>query len=215
MIYGIDVSYHQEVIDWPKVKAGGVVFAIIKATEGTGYTDPKFADNIKGCIDAGIVPGTYHFFSPKLDPIAQAENYLNAMAKTIPASAKTLPPCLDLEVSGGLSRAAIKDAVKSIMEKISTPARPAMIYTSPGFWATYLPVPALLNYKWTEGDVDWARNYPLWQAQYTNFWPTIIYPWTGWAFWQYSSAARVSGIKTKCDVNRFDGTMEELKAMTA
>ncbi|TIP02222.1 MAG: lysozyme, partial [Mesorhizobium sp.] len=33
-IRGIDVSHHQGRIDWPRVAADDVVFAIIKATEG-------------------------------------------------------------------------------------------------------------------------------------------------------------------------------------
>ena len=33
---GIDVSSHQPDINWPAVKANGIQFAYIKATEGTG-----------------------------------------------------------------------------------------------------------------------------------------------------------------------------------
>ncbi len=33
-VVGVDVSNHQGVIDWPKVRASGVAFAYIKATEG-------------------------------------------------------------------------------------------------------------------------------------------------------------------------------------
>jgi GH25 family lysozyme M1 (1,4-beta-N-acetylmuramidase) len=43
---GIDVSGYQPNINWATVKANGVEFAFIKATEGTGRTyivSPKFA----------------------------------------------------------------------------------------------------------------------------------------------------------------------------
>ena len=47
MISGIDVSHHNEWIDWPKVRQAGVRFAIIKASEGTGFTDTLFEQNLK------------------------------------------------------------------------------------------------------------------------------------------------------------------------
>ena len=34
--YGIDVSGHQPSVNWNTVKANGIIFAYIKATEGTG-----------------------------------------------------------------------------------------------------------------------------------------------------------------------------------
>src|SRR3954469_14609077 len=34
-LVGIDVSYHQGTIDWPRVAAGGVDFAFLRATAGT------------------------------------------------------------------------------------------------------------------------------------------------------------------------------------
>ncbi len=62
MIYGIDVSHHQEFIDWGMVKKAGARFAFIKASEGVGFTDPMFEENIRGAVEAGVLPGSYHFF---------------------------------------------------------------------------------------------------------------------------------------------------------
>ncbi len=45
---GIDVSYWESGIDWPKVRATGQRFVFIKATEGETYTDPTFEDNWNG-----------------------------------------------------------------------------------------------------------------------------------------------------------------------
>ncbi|MBI3647932.1 MAG: hydrolase, partial [Actinobacteria bacterium] len=61
---GIDVSHWQGKIDWTKVAADGVTFAIVKATEGRNYVDPMYATNAAGATANGIAVGAYHFASP-------------------------------------------------------------------------------------------------------------------------------------------------------
>ena len=40
--YGIDVSAHQDGIDWRRVADDDITFAYIKATEGGDFTDDRF-----------------------------------------------------------------------------------------------------------------------------------------------------------------------------
>ena len=47
-VRGIDVSHHQGAIDWQAVARDGVQFAYLKATEGTTFTDPAYADQHLG-----------------------------------------------------------------------------------------------------------------------------------------------------------------------
>ena len=42
---GIDISHHQNIVDWRLVKESGVAFAFLKATEGTDFLDPLFHNN--------------------------------------------------------------------------------------------------------------------------------------------------------------------------
>lgn len=215
MLFGIDVSHYQEEIDWPKVKACGVSFVLIKATEGSGFIDPMFEENFRGAVDAGIVPGTYHFFLPKFDPLQQASHYL-ANLKEIVGNHPCLPPCIDLETPGAPSKAVMNANVRSFMQELErVDGRPGLFYTSPGFWNTYLPVPVFNNYRLTLTDLDWAVRHPLWQAQYTTGWPTQVFPWSGWTFWQYSSAGKISGIRTRVDLNYFNGSHADLAALAA
>ena len=63
---GIDVSSFQGTIDWNKVKAAGVDFAMIRVGYrgyGTGamMLDDNFDVNIQGALDAGIKVGVYFF----------------------------------------------------------------------------------------------------------------------------------------------------------
>src|ERR1700761_4245634 len=65
---GIDVSHHQEVVNWAAVADAGEVFAFAKASEGMSVPDLYFADNWSGMKKAGILRGAYHFFHPAVTP---------------------------------------------------------------------------------------------------------------------------------------------------
>ena len=59
---GIDVSHHQGAIDWGKVKAAGIDFAIIRCGYGDdmeSQDDRCWEANIKGCEENGIPYGIY------------------------------------------------------------------------------------------------------------------------------------------------------------
>ena len=66
---GVDVSEHQENIDWEQVKAAGVDFAILRLgyrghTEGLLYVDETFERNLENAEAAGIAVGVYFFSRP-------------------------------------------------------------------------------------------------------------------------------------------------------
>jgi len=61
MMKGIDISDNQGYIDWKKVKAAGVEFAILRSTRGSGSPDKQLASNIKGCQDNGIPMEFYKY----------------------------------------------------------------------------------------------------------------------------------------------------------
>ncbi len=86
---GIDVSTYQGVVDWVKVKADGIDFAIIKATQGrseTGtyrnFTDSQFVRNIVGAHQAGVRCGVYHYLTAQTvsEAMEEAELFLSAVA---------------------------------------------------------------------------------------------------------------------------------------
>ena len=59
---GVDVSFYQGDIDWQKVAASGVDFAIIRLgyrgySKGVLQMDSKFEQNIQGALDAGLEVG--------------------------------------------------------------------------------------------------------------------------------------------------------------
>src|SRR5215510_14289761 len=99
---GIDVSYWQSGIDWPKVRATGQRFVLVKASEGDAYTDPTFENNWRSAKTAGLLRGAYCYFHPNIDAKKQADRFI-AVVKALNDPAE-LPHALDLEVSEGLSR---------------------------------------------------------------------------------------------------------------
>src|SRR5947209_1846849 len=95
-VRGIDVSHHQREIRWELVKASGIHFAYIKATEGADFKDASFAENWSGSAAAAIAHGAYHFFILGTPGELQASNFI----ATVPTEPNALPPAIDLEISG-------------------------------------------------------------------------------------------------------------------
>ena len=79
---GIDVSVFQGHIDFAKVKASGIEIVIIKATQGTGYTNKLLAEHYKGARENGLKIGFYHYLT-KDNPIVQARQFLEVTSGLI------------------------------------------------------------------------------------------------------------------------------------
>ncbi len=198
---GIDVSNWQASIDWTKVAAAGKAFAIIKASEGTSYTDPYYATNHDGARAAGLRTGAYHFAQPDATPndaILEADHFVAVLGLV----KGDLIPALDLEVSGGLNVTALQAWVTSWLGEVTAKlgVRP-MIYTSPNFWKNNMGDSSALaaaGYK-TLWIAHWGVTSPTMPA---NGWGGH-----GWTFWQYTSSGSVPGISTgRVDLDRYNGT---------
>jgi len=59
----IDVSAHNGIIDWQRVRAAGIVGAVIRAGYGNSLSqkDKQFVANITGAIKVGLKIGIYYF----------------------------------------------------------------------------------------------------------------------------------------------------------
>ena len=99
-VRGIDVSNHQGPIDWRRVAADDVSFAIIKATEGGDWVDKSFARNFAAAKEAGLAIGAYHFFTFCRPGADQARNFI----ATVPRDRLMLPPVIDVEFHGNCPR---------------------------------------------------------------------------------------------------------------
>jgi len=204
---GIDVSYWQSGIDWPKVRATGQRFAIIKATEGESYTDPTFEDDWSGSKLSGLLRGAYCFFHPKQDPKKQADRFLSVLqAQNDKAE---LPPVIDLEVTDGLTKDKIIPRAKAWLDDVELAVgRKPIIYAGVSFLET--------NFSDLGGGPPvWAKDYPFWLGwfppQYVEgMAPLMPRGWFSWTFWQYSETGNINGINTNVNQDVFNGTLEDL-----
>ncbi|KAJ8693935.1 hypothetical protein PTI98_008876 [Pleurotus ostreatus] len=110
---GIDVSGFQPSVNWNTVKANGVSFAFIKATEGTTFISSSFSSQYVGATNAGFIRGAYHFAHPDSSSGAAQANFFLAHGGGWSPDGITLPGALDIEYNPngaecyGLSAAAM------------------------------------------------------------------------------------------------------------
>lgn len=172
----IDVSDWQGQIDWAKVKADGVVGAIIRYADGTTL-DKRFAENMKNAKAAGLHIGSYIFSraKTKADAEAEATRLFNACKPYDP----DMPLYIDLEAKG-LEKYA-NTVAQAFLIKMKALGGRGGVYANLNWWNNYL----------AETARDYSSN-PFWIAQYND---TMDYkPSDRMGMWQYTSEGRVNGI---------------------
>lgn len=186
---GIDVSYAQGEIDWARVAASGVDFAIIRAGRGKAGSKPMkeddyFARNIQGAIANGIDVGVY--FYSYATTVEEAKEEAKFFVSIIKDYEITYPVILDMEeeFQSGLSKDALTEIIDAFFKQV----------ISAGYY------PMLYSYKsWMEHNLDMRilDKYAVWLAEVAK------QPSYDGAFymWQYSFKGKVDGIKTNVDLN--------------
>lgn len=191
---GIDVSYAQGKIDWASVKAAGVDFVMIKASQGRlvrdadsgSFRDPRFEENIIGAHRAGLQIGVYHYLTARDlgEALEEAAYFLSVI--TPHRDKITLWAACDAEEDRYLpkSRTALTNTVHGFLRKVAAGGFAPMLYSNPNYL------------KYRLGDVS---GYPLWLA----YWGTTEARALAYApkIWQYGTAY-TAGVRTRVDQNR-------------
>ena len=199
----MDVSRHQGVIDWAKVKASGKVDGVmIRAMGNSGaskaskpYLDPYFARNYAECTRVGLPVGVYGYF--KATTKAQADKELALFKQALGGRTFQLPVAVDIEdeVQKPLGKAALTDLTAHMLSTVESWGVYAMLYTGLWFGSTFLYM----------GGAD-LKPYDVWLARYPKDQRKTKpedKPKTAFAFgmWQYTSTARVPGVSTNVDMS--------------
>ena len=199
-VMGIDVSHHQDNIDWDllrnsKIGNQPIQFVIIKATEGESLIDENFNDNFYWAHENDIVRGAYHYYKAHKSATRQADFFL----RQVHLQVGDLPPILDIEERGRKSLKDFQHDVLTFLGKLEEVygVKP-IIYTGYRFKVDYLNTPAL-------------NEYPLWIAHYYE--KELRYNGS-WIMWQYTDCGRVDGIRGTVDFNIFNGETKDLMALT-
>jgi lysozyme len=190
-VRGIDVSHHQGRIDWAALRAAGVDFAYIKATEGGDHRDRTFRANWSEAARVGLARGAYHFFTFCRAGREQARNFI----ATVPAEPGMLPPAIDFEFGGNCrerpERARLLAEVHAFADELERHYR-----QKPLFYVTYDAYDVYLA-----GAID---DHPLWVRDIV--WRPRLSDGRDWTFWQYAHRARLPGISGPVDLNVFNGS---------
>ena len=192
---GIDVSQWQGTIDWDKVKAAGIEFAMIRAGWGQNKIDTQFVRNISECNRVGIPCGIYWFSYAYTEAMAVREAEY-ALAAVEPYKLE-YPIAFDWE--GDSCNYAVKNGVKPTKALASAMARAfckrieqgsyyAMVYTNPAYLSQYY-------------DADIPKEFDIWLAQWPSNPDPATKPAQAGGIWQYTSSGSVNGISGRVDMD--------------
>ena len=186
---GIDVSHHQGKIDWEKVKASGIDFAIVRVgysnRNGNGGLnfDKRYVYNLQQCNKLGIPVGVYIYCYDR--SAAAASITAKAFAKAIKKFKIEYPVVYDIEYDNkDLSKSVNTAICKAAMKEIEDAGYYGMIYASRDFFMNHLYMSEL-----TGSD--------KWEAAYRSTDDGAVEN----GIWQYSSKGTVPGIQGDVDMD--------------
>ena len=191
---GIDVSAYQKEIDWEKVKASGIDFAIIRlgfrgyGEEGKLVEDEMAQTNLQNATEAGLPIGAY-FFSQALN-IEEADEEIEFLLKILGDYHLDMPIILDWEIPVDTARTVGMDARTLTDIQLHF----CSVMTEKG----YQP---MVYFNWHMSSrllkLHELEEYPFWLALYQD---RMTYPYKV-EMWQYTDKGRVPGIEGDVDLN--------------
>lgn len=186
----LDLSHHNTVSqDFELAKKFGIRGIIHKATEGLRFKDTKFNARKALAKESGLLWGAYHFFRP-----GSVADQVDFFVDTVEPDGNTLlaldhedPKCDVLSVKRFLTQ---------LQEKTGR---------SPVLYSGHVIKEQLTNV------VDKTLgSYRLWHAQYGNSF-SINSSWKSPWLWQFTEHGDVPGVEGNVDVNKYNGTPEQLE----
>ena len=191
----IDVSAHNGIIDWTKVRRN-IEAAVIRLgyrgySKGTLAYDNRYKENRTACEQLGI-PFSLYFF-PCSITAEEAMEEADFIIKECVGMNYVLPVFLDSEIAetkfgsgraDNLSRADRTRFLKIICDRLQAAGIPAGIYAST---------------SWLQNQLDLSQlPYSIWVAQWSD-----KLTFTGdYALWQYTSKGTIPGITANVDLSR-------------
>ena len=184
----VDVSKWQQDIDWQKVHANGIEYAMLrigtqKGVDKESIIDAYFEQNIKNAQAAGIKVGVYYYSyaNDKNDVLEQAKWVVD----TLKDYELDLPVAFDWECwslfnSFNISFHDLNEIAETFLREIEKEGYQPLLYGSKNYMENI-----------------WNLDYDIWLAHYTEKTsyegPRIM--------WQFTSSGKVPGISGNVDVN--------------
>ena len=183
---GIDVSVHNGKIDWQKVRAAGIDFAILRAGYGrlASQKDDRFEENYAGAKAAGIPVGAY-WYSYAMDE-DEARQEAEVFLSIIKGKQFEFPVNFDLEEKKqfDLGKEKVSAIMRAFLERVEAAGYFVGLYGSASSLVTH-----------TSDDIK--SRYTIWLAHWcdrTNY--------SGaYGIWQHSEKGKVAGINGNVDLD--------------
>ena len=197
--WGIDVSAHQNTVDWAAVKAAGVSFAIIRCGYGDDLyeqDDSQFWNNVRGCEAQGIPYGLYLYsYALGIDGEASARSEAAHALRLARQCSPSLPIFLDMEDAktlGTLNTDQLAQIAQVFCDTVQSAGYPVGIYASRNWWLNRLTADNFSNSSWY-----------VWIARYNSAGPDFSRRYN---MWQYGGAY-VNGVEGAVDANYWYGSL--------
>lgn len=187
----IDISHWQgEMINFPALRRSGIRAVFIKASQGTRYTDPRWAYNSYWAAQADLWFAPYHFVTGD----SAAAQFDQVMRIANPGEGAVVMLDFEDNPAGSTADADIVAEIGQRLESVT--GRAPLIYC--GRHQIKEPHPVLAG---------WPLMLPQWGDN-----PVCPPGWTEWLFWQYTDKGQVRGITGAVDRSRFAGDHDDLAA---
>lgn len=194
-VSGIDVSEHQEAVDWQQVKAAGIEFVMIRVgwrgeTQGELFADTLAQTHYQGAKAAGLQVGAYIF--SQANTVQEAQQEAEFLLEQTKDWELDLYLALNWEHLAEENRTAAVDArlltdiTKAFCRTVEAAGKQPMVY-----FDAYLASTRLI--------LEELTDYPFWLARYADQ-TDFAYPVK---MWQYTAAGSVPGIEGPVDMNRY------------
>ena len=194
---GIDVSYHNGTIDWVKVKASGVDYAIIRCGYGMDQRDQddtQWLNNVRGCLNNNIPFGVYiySYATTTSRASSEADHVLRLLSEAgLEPSDLGYPIYFDMEDASTINSDHVAIA-KTFCNKIEAAGYEVGIYSNKSWFNNRLTDPCFNN--WTKWVAEWNASSGLTYDGLSNF-------TSGNGMWQFSDYGSVPGVGGACDLN--------------
>lgn len=184
---GIDVSHWQGAVDWRKVKAAGIQFAIIKAggSDAGLYTDPKWEENYREAKANGIAVGAYYFVGPACITAEAGRADAQRFLAQLRGKRLEYPVFMDVEATTANAKAGATEAAIAFCRALEAAGYYAGIYSS--------------TYSGFRDRLDDSKLTPFthWVAQYAS---KCTYG-GAYGIWQYTDKGQIDGISARVDLD--------------
>jgi lysozyme len=191
-----DLSHHQTQVNLAAYARAGHTRIVLKATEGTGFTDPAFTARWKQAGQLGLARVAYHFARAKFNGADEFDHFW-AVIQDAGGLGDRDRVCLDVEDSDTPDRAAA-NAREFVTRAVAQGVTAGLVYTY-NYYATHHAIaPSQFPAGWQQ---LWLADYTAGQAD------TAAELGAGWTrdqvvARQYTDKETVAGVAGTCDASR-------------